>query len=161
MKLILIGIIHECFFFLVKERILATCEENKLEYMDDPTNFQPQLTIRNAIRHCINSEEKEKLDSAFTQYPADIATLLTNINKAAAGYPELNISLSGDREHLRQVVKDLAKELAEVDATGLSSDLLTRCKILNRRVQWMNFFQRTGDRLLLEVLWYQLQHSSR
>lgn len=99
-----------------------------MEYVDDPTNFQPQLTIRNAIRHCINSgEEKEKrldsidsIDSTFTQYPTTIATLLANINKAAANYPELNISLSAGREHLRQVVKDLAKELTEVDATGLS-----------------------------------------
>ncbi|KAF8809115.1 hypothetical protein BYT27DRAFT_7136777 [Phlegmacium glaucopus] len=102
-----------------KERILATCEANKLEYVDDPTNFQPQLTIRNAIRHCINNGEgKEELDSTFTQYPAEIATLLSDINnKAAANYPELNISLSAGREHLRQVVKDLAKELAEVDTT--------------------------------------------
>lgn len=107
---------------MLKERILATCEANKLEYVDDPTNFQPQLTIRNAIRHRINNGEgNEKLDSTFTQYPAEIATLLADINKVAANCPELNISLSAGREHLRQVVKDLAEELVEVDATGLSS----------------------------------------
>ena len=95
-----------------------------MEYVDDPTNFQPQLTIRNAIRHCINTssgEEKDKPDSTSTEYPAQIATLLADISKtAAANYPKLNISLSAGREHLRQVVKDLAKELAEVDTTGLS-----------------------------------------
>lgn len=101
---------------MLKDRILATCEANKLEYVDDPTNFQPQLTIRNAIRHCIDNEDKDS-----TQYPAKIATQLANINEAAANFPELNISLGAGREHLRQVVKELAKELAEVDATGLSS----------------------------------------
>ena len=88
--------------------------------MEDPTNFQPQLTIRNAIRHCIKTvENNETLD--LTSYPTEISAKLANINKMAADkYPELNISLSAGREHLRQVVKDLAKELAEVDATGLS-----------------------------------------
>jgi tRNA(Ile)-lysidine synthase TilS/MesJ len=38
----------------LKERILATCEENNLEYIDDSTNFQPELTIRNAIRHLLS-----------------------------------------------------------------------------------------------------------
>ncbi|EMD38198.1 hypothetical protein CERSUDRAFT_49182 [Gelatoporia subvermispora B] len=37
-----------------KGRILATCEANCLPYTNDPTNFQPDLTIRNAIRHLIN-----------------------------------------------------------------------------------------------------------
>jgi tRNA(Ile)-lysidine synthase TilS/MesJ len=34
-----------------QDRILATCEENKLEYVIDPTNFHPEVTLRNAIRH--------------------------------------------------------------------------------------------------------------
>ena len=106
---------------MLKDRILATCEANKLEYVTDPTNFQPQLTIRNAIRHCIDSGEGKEPDSAFTQYPSEIATQLRNINKAAAKHPELNISLGAGREHLREAVKKVAKELEEVDATGLSS----------------------------------------
>lgn len=36
-----------------KDRILATCEANKLEYVVDKTNFQPEVTLRNAIRHVV------------------------------------------------------------------------------------------------------------
>lgn len=108
-------------FFCLKDRILATCEANKLEYVNDPTNFQPQLTIRNAIRHCINNEEGKEPDSTFAQYPPEIATQLKNINKAAAKFPELNFSLGAGREQLYQVVKEVTEELDEVNAKGLSS----------------------------------------
>lgn len=36
-------------------RILATCEENRLEYVLDQTNFQPNITYRNAIRHWLST----------------------------------------------------------------------------------------------------------
>lgn len=109
-------------FFWLKERILATCEANKLDYVNDPTNFQPKLTLRNAIRHCLDSEEKKRLDSTFVpQYPDEIATVRKDIDKAVAKYPELNINLDAGREHLREVVKNVAKELEEIDATGSSS----------------------------------------
>ncbi|KAF8584088.1 hypothetical protein K439DRAFT_1411383 [Ramaria rubella] len=38
-----------------KERILATCELHNLHYIDDPTNFQPLLTHRNFVRHCLST----------------------------------------------------------------------------------------------------------
>ena len=105
---------------MLKERILATCEANKLDYVNDPTNFQPDLTVRNAIRHCLESEERKKFDPTFTpQYSDQVADVLKKINKGAAKYPELDINLSAGREHLREVVKKLAKELEEVDTTGL------------------------------------------
>lgn len=37
----------------IKDRILATCEDNKLEYITDKTNFQPHITLRNALRHAL------------------------------------------------------------------------------------------------------------
>jgi tRNA(Ile)-lysidine synthase len=126
------------FFFLLKERILATCEANKLEYVDDPTNYQPQFTIRNAIRHCLNSEEKS--DSAIARYPPDIAVQLKDINKAGAKYTELKIGLGASREHLREVVKKFAEELEDIDAKGLSSVIYRYCvKKLICLIQWMNF----------------------
>ncbi|PWY74077.1 PP-loop family protein [Aspergillus eucalypticola CBS 122712] len=33
-----------------KQSLLATCKENNIPYVDDPTNFDPTLTPRNAIR---------------------------------------------------------------------------------------------------------------
>ncbi|KAF8605384.1 adenine nucleotide alpha hydrolases-like protein [Ceratobasidium sp. AG-I] len=36
-----------------KERILATCHANGLEYEQDVTNFMPDLTVRNAVRYAL------------------------------------------------------------------------------------------------------------
>ncbi|KAI5120483.1 hypothetical protein M0805_006503 [Coniferiporia weirii] len=36
-----------------KERLVATCRENELEYVEDSTNFQPDITDRNRIRHSL------------------------------------------------------------------------------------------------------------
>ncbi|XRM42049.1 hypothetical protein ABZX51_005286 [Aspergillus tubingensis] len=40
-----------------KRSLLATCKENNIPYVDDPTNFDPTLTPRNAIRSLL-SEKK-------------------------------------------------------------------------------------------------------
>lgn len=36
---------------MLQDRILLTCETYGLLYAHDPTNFQPSLTLRNAIRY--------------------------------------------------------------------------------------------------------------
>ena len=33
--------------------MLATCEEHGLDYVTDETNFQPEITLRNAVRHAL------------------------------------------------------------------------------------------------------------
>lgn len=38
-----------------QDRILATCEENSLEYVTDESNFQPHMTLRNAIRKVLTT----------------------------------------------------------------------------------------------------------
>lgn len=38
-----------------KESLVATCKENNIPYVDDPTNFDPTLTVRNAIRSLLSS----------------------------------------------------------------------------------------------------------
>ena len=40
-----------------QDRVLATCDENGLEYVTDGTNFQPEVTLRNAIRQMLKNEE--------------------------------------------------------------------------------------------------------
>jgi WD repeat-containing protein 48 len=40
-----------------KARLLATCHENNIPYVSDPTNFDPTLTPRNAIRSLISSRK--------------------------------------------------------------------------------------------------------
>ena len=44
-----------------KDRILSTCRANGLEYVDDPTNFQPDVTIRNSIRYKLDNMERSSL----------------------------------------------------------------------------------------------------
>ncbi|KAF8318959.1 hypothetical protein DL93DRAFT_2054074 [Clavulina sp. PMI_390] len=59
-----------------KDRILATCEENRLEFVVDATNFQPDLTIRNQIRHDLEisksnvSEPSLAWSRLLTYFPA-------------------------------------------------------------------------------------------
>ena len=33
--------------------MLATCDEHELDYVTDETNFQPDITLRNAVRHAL------------------------------------------------------------------------------------------------------------
>ncbi|KAH6918413.1 tRNA-lysidine synthetase [Coprinopsis sp. MPI-PUGE-AT-0042] len=40
-----------------KDRILATCEAENLGYVTDKTNFQPEMTIRNAIRYIVSTQK--------------------------------------------------------------------------------------------------------
>lgn len=116
-----------------------------MEYVNDPSNFQPHFTIRNAIRHCLDNGEGKEPDPTFANYPNEIVVQLRNINKAAAKYPELGISLSAGRERLREAVKTVAEELEQIDATGLSSsDFLTWYIILICLVQWMKSSKQIG-----------------
>lgn len=39
-----------------KSRLVATCAENEVPYVSDPTNFDPTLTVRNAIRSLLYSK---------------------------------------------------------------------------------------------------------
>ncbi|KAL5341573.1 PP-loop family-domain-containing protein [Aspergillus crustosus] len=40
---------------LPKSNLVATCQENNVPFVSDPTNFDPTLTPRNAIRHLLSS----------------------------------------------------------------------------------------------------------
>ena len=130
-----------------------------MEYVNDPSNFQPDFTIRNAIRHCLDRKEP---DPTFADYPGAIGVELKRIDKAAAKYPDLNISLSSSREQLREAVKKVAEELDQVDAKGLSSIHFFDFGIkLICLLQWMSFSKRIGCQLLPEVSWFRFRHSWR
>ncbi|KAF8912022.1 PP-loop family-domain-containing protein [Gymnopilus junonius] len=101
-----------------KDRILATCEENKLDYVNDPTNFQPQLTIRNAIRHVIETGGTSSTDPKATElskFPRSVARALADINIAAEKRTDVNFSLVTDLPTLRQISLDMTSELLDVD----------------------------------------------
>ncbi|CAE6396001.1 unnamed protein product [Rhizoctonia solani] len=68
-----------------KERILATCRARNLEYEQDVTNFMPDLTVRNAVRHALSRTH----DSISTNriYISSLANK-TPISVFTAGIPE-------------------------------------------------------------------------
>lgn len=39
-----------------KKDLVATCKENNIPFVDDPTNYDPTLTVRNAIRSLLRSK---------------------------------------------------------------------------------------------------------
>ncbi|KAF4456372.1 trna -lysidine synthase [Fusarium albosuccineum] len=43
-----------------KDRLIATCEANKIPWVEDHTNNDPTLTTRNAIRHLVRKHELPK-----------------------------------------------------------------------------------------------------
>ncbi|KIM48808.1 hypothetical protein M413DRAFT_86579 [Hebeloma cylindrosporum] len=101
-----------------KDRIIKTCEDNKLEYVTDSTNFQPQLTIRNAIRHVIHTGGATALtanDPEFEKFPADIAQQLADINVAAAREPSYGFNLASDLCQLREASMRLSSSMVKVD----------------------------------------------
>lgn len=58
----------------LQDRILATCEANGLKYVHDPTNFQPEITLRNALRIAIAKV------SLISQFTVSVANVLLHSN---------------------------------------------------------------------------------
>lgn len=114
-----------------QDRILATCEAHNLEYVTDKTNFQPQLTIRNAIRHVIEGGGSAGLtQQAFPAYPPNIAEQLANINMAAAKLYGNSFNLASDKSHLREVSLHMTTKLLDIDASGMFVSLRRRASLI-------------------------------
>lgn len=45
----------------VQSRVLATCEAHGLDYVTDETNFQPDITLRNEVRHALAAGDTSKV----------------------------------------------------------------------------------------------------
>ncbi|KAJ7217047.1 PP-loop family-domain-containing protein [Mycena pura] len=109
-----------------KDRILASCEEHKLEYITDPTNFQPELTLRNAIRQLIskNSFDPQSLGENVPPY---IAQSLDQVQHSIASLESVDMDPSGGLEHLRAAVTVLSEQVEDIDSLVDSS--LNRCRL--------------------------------
>ncbi|KAG2364512.1 PP-loop family-domain-containing protein [Suillus spraguei] len=98
-----------------KDRILATCEEHQLNYVNDPTNFQPEITLRNAIRQMLTLQEEGKDMSALSGVPQHISGSLEKIKIAAADLQETTMDLEGGLHQLHGAVKVLSSRVEDVD----------------------------------------------
>lgn len=91
-----------------KDRILATCEANRLEYNIDETNFQPHLTLRNALRARMNG-------NSIKSIPDHVRADVASVAKAASSFlPPLR--LDDDPQHLRSISKAFSLDVEATDA---------------------------------------------
>ncbi|EGN99571.1 hypothetical protein SERLA73DRAFT_106177, partial [Serpula lacrymans var. lacrymans S7.3] len=104
-----------------KDRILATCHEHGLEYVTDQTNFQPEITLRNAIRRMLAEEEatgkdtKLELDQAPQEMPPEFKEALQKVKSASANFQTTILDISGGKEQLRGAVKYLSSHVEDID----------------------------------------------
>lgn len=114
---------------LSKDRILATCEANELEYVTDKTNFQPDVTLRNAIRHVIVKGGKVRhpyqppLRYANPIVQTDelanpgLKQQLVAINDRISGLG-LGATVSSGQENLRRTISAISSTADQIDAQG-------------------------------------------
>ncbi|KAI0723883.1 adenine nucleotide alpha hydrolases-like protein [Cerioporus squamosus] len=96
------------FLQVPKDRLLATCEANGLDYVNDPTNFQPDLTIRNAIRKTLSAKEGPCAVKSTAEAPTlDIAPYLDRLRVMVPHVPL--------PEQPREAVRLLGMQLEEVE----------------------------------------------
>ncbi len=94
----------------LQDRILATCIENALDYVQDPTNFQPELTIRNAIRQKISQKTP-------IQFPDDVTQVLRTIHQAAKD-SQLGFDLDSSLEDLREANQKIVSKVRQKEDSG-------------------------------------------
>ncbi|KAG5350437.1 tRNA(Ile)-lysidine synthase [Termitomyces sp. J132] len=98
-----------------KDRILATCEANNLQYVVDQTNFQPGITLRNAIRHEIQANARNQPQTPMSMLPQDIVKRLMNLEIVARSLRNVSMSLDSSIEELRTGVRVLSQEARDID----------------------------------------------
>ncbi|KAF5373600.1 hypothetical protein D9758_000902 [Tetrapyrgos nigripes] len=89
---------------LPKDRIYATCNENKLSYVTDPTNSDDTLTIRNSVRKWLS--DPSQLDPS--KLPPETQKALD----------EFEIDISGGKERVYPILQELNHESENIDQEG-------------------------------------------
>ncbi|KAF8077744.1 PP-loop family-domain-containing protein [Lyophyllum atratum] len=103
-----------------KERILATCEENNLEYVTDATNFQPSATLRNAIRHIIHRPHVDGQHGVRVMvnslpWSSETAERLRMAEATANSLKNVSMSLESSIDELRSGVSVLTSNVQDID----------------------------------------------
>lgn len=92
-----------------KDRILATCKAHNLTFEQDITNFMPDLTIRNAIRHALSNPTSSSTNQ-------DISNAINQVHILSGGdtSPQPNIPL------MRSYIGRMTARVRQVDEIGKS-----------------------------------------
>ncbi|KAF9261433.1 adenine nucleotide alpha hydrolases-like protein [Marasmius fiardii PR-910] len=115
---------------LTKERLRATCEENKLEYVTDETNSMAHVTFRNTIRMWLKRKGDQTEDSPdgpnLDRLERKISHFKSNI---------VSVDLSSGIEELYSSVMALNAEAQDVESQVDS--ILSRCTLRSPPGTWM------------------------
>ncbi|KAI0063391.1 hypothetical protein BV25DRAFT_1824493 [Artomyces pyxidatus] len=108
-----------------KTKILATCEENKLEYVEDKTNFQPELTLRNAIRHMLAQQADTTQAPAVKRIrpppPTDggmAGSLKAMVTRSENDNSLVPFDVTGSRQELQGAALAASENLGDVESKG-------------------------------------------
>ncbi|KAL1720084.1 PP-loop family-domain-containing protein, partial [Schizophyllum commune] len=93
-----------------KDRVLATCDEHKLEYVVDSTNFQPDLTLRNAIRKAV--EERNVVPVYIVRF--DPSLTKSAIEDRLSGL-DIPLDISTGAPALRDAAQQLSRRAQRVE----------------------------------------------
>ena len=126
----------------LQDRILETREQNGLDYVTDSTNFQPDITLRNALRAIISNNDKSvsqndcsrsfALKLKFGQdspldlstFPPGIQKKLEDVDLAISKHSEtthLLVNLKSSSETLRQAAKAIDLYAGDIENQGKQS----------------------------------------
>lgn len=103
-----------------KDRILATCDEHKLDYVVDSTNFQPELTLRNAIRKAVEDRDVApitRFDSSLT-----VDTIEERIRALS-----LSLDVRQGAQALRDTVRNIVHNVRSIEEE--TDDALHHCTL--------------------------------
>ncbi|KAK0463584.1 PP-loop family-domain-containing protein [Desarmillaria tabescens] len=136
-----------------KDRLLATCESNQLEYVVDPTNFRPSLTLRNAIRGFLASGETDvKVYAKGANLSDEHVVELEKVGEELSKTAMINVTSIGP-EQLRGSVKSLGTMVRNMDleVEALLSEMKQPSPIGTFAITEHNY-QRIQPRLQLYVV---------
>ncbi|KAF8891234.1 PP-loop family-domain-containing protein [Infundibulicybe gibba] len=109
-----------------KDRILATCDEHKLEYVTDSTNFQPNLTLRNAVRYAIAHPSEDLQRESGTIFSGPHGQVKGH-RRRWSSLSSVTVDITSGPEQLRGAVKELTSRVEDIDRQVTSS--LHRCSL--------------------------------
>ncbi|TCD70932.1 hypothetical protein EIP91_000838 [Steccherinum ochraceum] len=105
-----------------KDRILATCEANGLQYVTDPTNSQPDITVRNYIRNVLREEsnlaqssQKQDNPSPFAHKTSAIRDVIQSLRSSPydTGPSKLHDAVRRIGEYVQQVDSRVSNFLSQ------------------------------------------------
>ncbi|KAF8274873.1 PP-loop family-domain-containing protein [Lactarius quietus] len=115
-----------------KDRILETCHLHRLHYVLDRTNFQPELTLRNALRHVSPATSRNANILTLFKPPSSLPPVLADqIMRVKTASENMKIPVPIDfmssQQNLREAVRCSSRNLSDIE--GRVSTYLSRFSV--------------------------------